>query len=108
MSMTSAEKIAYVQALADDPEATDALVSVYLTKAKSAIFARMYPIGSKPESLVDVPEKYEVLQCDLAVRYFMRRGGEGESIHNENGIMRHYGSVNDEDLLMEVTQVIRL
>lgn len=106
--MTSAEKIAYVQAMVDDPEATDALVSVYLTKAKGAIFKRMYPIGGKPESAIDVPERYEELQCDLAARYFLRRGGEGESIHNENGIMRHYGSVNDEDLLMEVTQVIRL
>lgn len=106
--MTTAEKIAYVQTMADDPEATDALVSVYLTKAKAAVFRRMYPIGNKPELMIDVPDKYEIIQCDLAVRYFLRRGGEGEQIHNENGIHRHYGSVNDEDLLMEVTQVIRL
>lgn len=106
--MTSAEKIAYVQAMVDDPEATDALVSVYLTKAKGAIFNRMYPIGGKPESAIDVPERYEELQCDLAAAYFLRRGGQSETIHSENGIMRHYGSTNDEELLMEVTQVIRL
>ena len=108
MSMTTAEKVEYVQALVDDPEATDARINAYLTKAASAIFARMYPTGNKPSDVTDVPERYELIQCDLAMRYFLRRGGEGETIHNENGIMRHYGSTNDEDLLMEVMQVIRL
>lgn len=108
MSMTTAEKIAYVQALADDPEATDALVTAYLTKAKAAIFARMYPTGNRPETVTDVPERYEVQQCDLALRYFMRRGGDAELSHGENGIQRRYGSVNDEDILMEIMQVVRL
>lgn len=103
--MTTAEKIAYVQAVVDDSAATDALVTVYLTKAKAAIFARMYPKGA-PDDVADVPGRYEIAQCDLAARYFLRRGGEGEQTHNENGINRHYGSVNDEDILMEVMQVI--
>ena len=106
--MTTAEKIAYVQAFADDPEATDALVRAYLLKAAGAVFARMYGIGGKPSNVTEVPERYELIQCELALRYFMRRGGEGEKAHNENGINRQYGSVNDEDLLMEVVQVIRL
>lgn len=108
MSMTTAEKIEYVQQMVDDPGATDALVKSYLTKAKSAIFKRMYPTNNIPADVTDVPERYEVQQCDLAVRYFLRKGGEGEAIHNENGTHRHYGSVNDEDILMEVMQVLRL
>lgn len=107
MSMTTAEKIAYVQSMVDDPDATDALVNTLLTKAKFAVLNRRYPFGI-PEGTTDVPEQYEINQCDLAVRYFLRRGGEGEQIHNENGIHRHYGSVNDEDILMEVMQEIRL
>lgn len=108
MSMTTAEKIEYVKAMLDnDPDATDALVSAYLTKAKVAVMNRRYPHGT-PEGVFDVPEQYEINQCDLAVRYFLRRGGEGEMIHNENGTHRHYGSVNDEDILMEVMQEIRL
>lgn len=108
MSMTTSEKIAYVQAVVDDPAATDALIdSVYLPKAKAAILARMYPTGI-PETVEDVPSRYEIQQCDLAARYFFRRGGEGESRHSENGVDRIYGSVNDEDILMEVMQVIRL
>lgn len=107
MSMTTAEKISYVQAMVDDPEATDALVEAYLNKAKFAVLNRRYPMGI-PEGVLDVPEQYTMNQLDLAVRYFLRRGGEGEQIHNENGIHRHYGSVNDEDILMEVIQEIRL
>lgn len=103
--MTNEEKIAMVQTLVDnDSDATTALVNVYLNLAKSAILNRMYPFNM-PES-ADVPSKYEVLQCQLASRYFLRRGAEGEASHNENGINRVYGSVNDEDILREVMQVV--
>jgi len=106
--MTTAEKIAKVQAKLDgDPDATDAVVTDLLDDAEEAIFARMYPFGV-PDDVESVPRRYERIQCKLAQRYFLRRGGEGETIHNENGIDRHYGSVNDEDLLMEVMQVVRL
>lgn len=107
MAMTDEEKIAYVQTMVDnDPDATEAVVNAYLTKAKTAVLNRRYPFGW-PEDVTDVPEQYELNQCDLAVRYFLRRGGEGEQIHNENGTHRHYASVNDEDILMEVMQEIR-
>lgn len=107
MSMTTAEKIAYVQAIVDDPAATDALVNVYLTKAKADILNEMYPFGSRPDG-ADVPEKYEITQCDLAVWHFVHRGGEGELLHSENGISRRYASANAEEILSEVMQVIRL
>lgn len=106
--MTTAEKIAYVQSMVDnDPEATDARVSAYLAKAANAITKRRYPFGT-PDNVIDPVGRYEWTQCDLAVRYFLRRGGEGENSHGENGISRRYASVNDEDLLMEVMQEIRL
>lgn len=102
--MTDQEKISTVQVLVEnDPTATDAVVTVYLAKAESAILRRLYPYGV-PSTIVDesVPTKYEMLQCELASRYFLKRGAEGEYIHDENGTNRHYGSVNDEDLLSEV------
>lgn len=108
MSMTTSEKIAYVQALLDDPEATDTLINAYLIKAKADVFARMYPTGNRPAAVTDVPERYEIHQCLLARNAFLRRGGEGEISHSENGITRHYHSANDEEILMEVMQVIRL
>lgn len=106
--MTTEEKITTVQTLVGaDEEATDAFVAVLLEKAKAAILTRRY-VGDVPETVTDVPAKYEMLQCDLAARYFFRRGGEGEISHNENGISRSYKSVNDEDLLCEVTTVVKV
>lgn len=102
--MTLADKISFTRTLVEnDSQATDEILTVYLKKAESAISLRLYPFGK--ENFV-VPTQYEVLQCELAARYFLRRGGEGESSHSENGISRRYGSVNDEDLLSEVVQQI--
>lgn len=108
MSMTTAEKIVYVQTMVDnDPDATDARVAAYLTKAKSDCLHQRFPFGV-PADVTDVPEAYEIIQCDLAIRAFLRRGGEGEQIHNENGIHRHYGSVNDADLLSKIPSVVKI
>jgi len=105
--MTTSEKVATTKALANDDTLTDDLVTVYLNKAESAIRNRMYPFNL-PEGMTTfvVPEKYEILQCELASRYISRRGAEGEETHNENGINRTYGSINDSDLLAEVMQVL--
>ena len=104
--MTLNEKITMAQTLIGDEEATDSLVAVYLEDAKHAILRRKYPFGI-PDG-AEVPSMYEMLQVKLAVRYFLRRGGEGEIAHNENGINRTYGSVNDEDLLCEIIQVAKV
>lgn len=99
--MTFDEKILSVQTLVENDEAaTDALISVYLSNAKSAILRRLYPFGI-PEG-ADVPDIYEYSQVELASRYFLRRGAQGEVVHNENGVNRTYGSANDEDILREI------
>ena len=106
--MTTEEKITRVQTLIGaDTTATSELLGVYLDEAKAAILNRRYPFGIPP-LVTDVPQMYENLQCRLAQRYFLRRGAEGEQIHNEDGVHRHYGSVNDEDLLMEVIQIAKV
>lgn len=56
----------------------------------------------------EMPSEYDVLQCQLAARYFLRRGGEGEVTHSENGINRTYGSVNDSDLLQEIVPFAKI
>lgn len=101
--MTNAEAVQIVQTLVEnDAAATSELLTIYLQDAQAAIFRRLYPFGV-PQNVTSLPPIYELLWCKLAARYFLRRGGEGEIGHNENGIDRKYGSVNDEDLLMEVT-----
>ena len=105
--MTEAQKITLAKAfIGDDANATDSLISAYLLDAEDAILRRRYPFG-RPEA-AEVEPAYAVLQVKLAVRYFLRRGGEGEIKHSENGVDRTYGTVNDEDLLMEVTPFAKL
>lgn len=104
--MNDTEKTAYINGMLGE-SLTSTITNPYLTKAKWAIFNRMYPMGV-PSTVTEVPEKYEITQCDLAVRYYLRKGAEGEISHTENGIGRAYGSVNDEDILREVLQVIRV
>ena len=104
--MTVAEKIQQVQTLVEnDPAATDAVVTVYLNDAESAILLRRYPFGAPPNYDLSM---FDRLQCTLAARYFLRRGGQGEIAHSENGVNRTYGSVNDEDLLMEIPQIAKV
>ena len=101
--MTKSEAITIVQTLLEnDSAATSALVGVYLDDAQAAILRRLYPFGI-PDGVDSVPDIYAMLWCKLAMRYFLRRGAEGEIAHDENGINRQYGSVSDEDLLREVT-----
>lgn len=101
--MTNSEKIITVQAFVqNDEKATDGLVTVYLSQAESDILRRLYRVyGAVPEGAT-IPPMYEMLQCDLAARRFLRRGAQSEISHGENGVNRSYGSVNDEDLLTEV------
>ena len=101
--MTQAEKIAMVKTLVEsDAEATDAVVGVYLTLALNTMLERLFPYDSAKDS-VDVPIRYDTLQCELAARYVLRRGGQGEINHEENGVNRQYGSVDDEDILKRLT-----
>ena len=86
----------------NDSDATDANIAVYLNLACGAMLERLYPYdSSKTES--DIPERYDILQCELAARYFLRRGGQGEINHEENGVNRQYGSVDDADILNRLT-----
>lgn len=101
--MTNSEKIAMVKALVlNDPAATDAVVTVYLSIAANKMLERLYPYDTdKGES--DIPDRYATLQCELSARLFLRRGSEGETSHEENGVNRAYATVDDEDILCRIT-----
>lgn len=106
--MTQDEKIAMVRTLVvDDADATDAVVTVYLSIACFKMLERLYPYDpGKEES--DLPARYDTLQCELAARLFLRRGSEGETNHEENGVNRSYGTVDDDDILCRLTPFVKL
>lgn len=105
--MTTEEKILNIQTVLNDEEATDELITVYLNYAKAEILNTRYPFGV-PSDIFDVPPQYEKHQCELATRYFLRRGDEGEQIHNEDGVHRHYGSVDDVDILEKIVPIVKV
>ena len=101
--MDSSAKTVMVRTLVEnDAEATDAAIAVYLNLACNAMLERLFPYDSAKAS-ADIPERYDTIQCELAARYFLRRGGQGEMSHEENGVNRNYASVDDEDILRRLT-----
>ena len=101
--MDGSAKTAMVQTLVEnDAEATASTIAVYLTLAQNTMLERLFPFDvSKTAS--DISERYDTIQCELAARYFLRRGGQGEISHEENGVNRSWESVDDEDLLKRLT-----
>lgn len=83
--MTDAEKLEQLMELSG--ESDTAMLTIFLQQAAAAIINRAYPFGTGEES---VPEKYDELQVKLAHYYFLRQGAEGEIVHLENGISRHW------------------
>lgn len=101
--MNELERLELVKALINDTSVSDDTISSYLSLAKGKILGRLYPFGNGEE---EIPKKYHHLWCELASRYIFRRGVEGQRGSTDNGVTRSYDSVNDEDLLSEVVQVI--
>lgn len=70
---------------------TDEVLSLYLAFAGDKIRNRLYPFGNGVE---EVPQRYASLQVEIAAYLYLKRGAEGETAHNENGISRSYGGAD--------------
>lgn len=95
--MTDQQKIAQFVLLTGETD--NELAATYLDVAGGMVVQRAYPFISDRSSL-EVPEQYDVLHVQLAVNIWARRGAEGESSHDENGVKRRYEST--ESLLGQV------
>ena len=71
-----------------EPGDTDDTLFAYLLIAKHKIINRLYPYGTKDD--VEVPNRYRILQAEMAAYMLNKRGAEGETAHRENGINRTY------------------
>ena len=70
-------------------EESEFTLTAYLQLAGQAILNKAYPYFSE-KNPTDVPEKYQMLQIEIAAFMLNKRGAEGETQHIENGIHRNY------------------
>ncbi|MBR1749980.1 MAG: DNA-packaging protein [Ruminococcus sp.] len=94
--MTDNEKLEMLKTMVDE-QASDSVLSVYLSLAKQIVLAKAYPFGDYPDTF---PEKYDMTQIRVAEFLYMKRGAEGEISHSENGISRAYENGDVPDTLL--------
>ena len=73
----------------------DELLLMYLADAERAILNHLYPMDE--DIAHTLPTRYESRLVEIAAYLYNKRGAEGETSHNENGISRSYenGSIPD-------------
>lgn len=101
--MTTEEKLTLVRKLfgikADGTELTDAEISPFLIVATDIILNKYDPFGQT----IELPTKYDILQCRIANFMLVKQGAEGEIQHTENGVTCIYGQADiPEDLMKQV------
>ena len=92
--MTDAQKLVTVRTLLDDGTGympSDDLLNTYLLMAKGEILAWMYHlVGGVPDSVTEVPSKYEGIQVYAVLVGFTQSGAEGQGRSIENGVHRDF------------------
>ena len=108
--MTRQQKIDYLARLIDDADEDPGILDIYLDMAGDKILNRMYPFLTDYND-VSVPDRYAMIQLNVALYMLNKRGAEGQIQHIENGIHRNYGSADVPDELLKdilpMAQVIR-
>jgi hypothetical protein len=75
----------------------DGLLSLLLSSADKKILNKRYPFGYTDEQATETLLKYSDIELDIAVYLWNKRGAEGQTSHNENGINRGYESASIPD-----------
>ena len=98
--MTTDEKIDMLIRMLDDDDIDRGVLGVYLDIAAQKILNKMYPFKTDYDGL-EVPDRYAMIQLNIAVYMINKRGAEGEIQHIENGIHRNYGSSDIPDGMLK-------
>ena len=96
--MTDTEKLTYLRAMVGGSD-TDEVLSTYLVVAGKKIISRAYPYD---DTVTEVPDKYDTLQCEIAAYLLNKRGAEGQTQHTENGISRQYENADVPSSMLKV------
>ena len=98
--MTREDKIMRLSKMIDDDSEEEDVLGIYLDIAGDKILNRMYPYKESYEGL-PVPDRYTMIQLNIAAYMLNKRGAEGEIQHIENGIHRNYGSADIPDAMLK-------
>lgn len=74
-------------------ETDENILLTFLEIAAEKILTKCYPYEREPVRR-HVPAKYQNTQLEIAAYLLNKRGAEGETAHNENGINRSYESAS--------------
>ena len=103
--MTNEEKITSLAALIAPDTADNDLLSRFIVLAEGIVLNRRYPFGAPAEA--KVPPQYEHIQLLIALELFSKRGADGQTEHDENGIARKYESADiSPTLLKRITPIV--
>ena len=103
--MTNDEKIRSLAALISPDTADRELLAELVALSEGIVLNRRYPFGA-PEGAT-VPRQYEHIQLQIALELFSKRGAEGQTEHDENGIARKYESADvSPTLLRRITPTL--
>ena len=93
--MADSYKLTKLRLMVGANTSEDDLLLMYLTDAERAILNHLYPMDE--DVAHTLPTRYESRQVEIAAYLYNKRGAEGETSHNENGISRSYenGSIPD-------------
>lgn len=104
------EKLAELKKMLEPANEDDTILLSYLDQAKHIILNRMYPYATEGEfEELDVPKRFAFKQVRVAAYLLNKRGAEGETQHQENGVNRRYRNSDvPEDMLTDVMPRIGL
>ena len=83
--MTDEEKLTLLEIMTDEKSST--VMSAYLSLAGQIVYEKAFPYGKYPETF---PAQYDGVHVEIAAYLLNKRGAEGEKVHLENGISRHW------------------
>ena len=99
--MDMSNRLVMLNAMVGGNEESSTLL-VYLQVAGKAIMNKAYPFQNAARP-ADVPEQYHELQAEIAAYLMNKRGAEGQTRHDENGITRTYQNADiPDDMLKQV------
>lgn len=91
--MTDAQKLTVIKTLLEDGGEipSDEKLNTYIALAGDEILAWKYHlVGGVPSDVTEVPAVDEQAQIYAVVAGYTHAGAEGEQVHIENGVHRHF------------------